>query len=240
MKQQHITTFFISLFLCFGLLSNAQDTEENTKPTDSIKYKEKYGLRIGGDLSKIMRTVFEDDYTGFEINADYRITKSWYIAGELGTEEKTTNTDFLSVTANGSYFKAGLDYNMYKNWLGMENMIYGGFRLGVSSFSQTVNSYTIYSQNQYWAPQFTNTASNEASGLSAVWAEVLLGIKAEILNNLYVGINVQLKGMLTQKQPDGFENLFVPGFNKTYDSGSIGVGYGYNISYLIPLFKKDK
>lgn len=239
MKQRHITTFFISIFFCFGLSLNAQD-DETTKPLDSIKSKEKYGLRIGGDLSKLVRTFTDDDYTGFEVNADYRLTKVWYLAGEIGTEEKTTRNDFLDVTANGTYFKAGVDYNLYKNWAGMENMIYSGFRIGASSFSQTVNSYTIYSQNQYWQPQFTNNESQKESGLSAIWAEVMLGIKAEVLNNLYVGINVQLKGMLTQKQPEDFENLFVPGFNKTFDSGSIGVGYGYNISYLIPLFKKDK
>ena len=46
--------------------------------------------------------------------------------------------------------------------------------------------------------------------------------------------------MITQDQPVGFENLFVPGFNKTFDSGRIGVGYGYSVSYLIPLFKKNK
>ena len=185
----------------------------------------------------ILRTVIDDDYTGFEINADYRYSKNLYIAGELGIEEKTTSTEFLNSTAKGSYFKAGVDYNMYKNWLNMENMIYSGFRVGVSSFSQTVNSYTIFNTNQDFS-QTTVTESNEFNGLSAIWAELIFGIKAEVLNNLYIGLNVQLKGRITETEPDNFENIYIPGFGRTYDSGSFGIGFGYNVSYLIPLYKK--
>ena len=46
--------------------------------------------------------------------------------------------------------------------------------------------------------------------------------------------------MVNQDQPENFENLYVPGFNRTHDSGRFGFGYGYNISYLIPLYKKEK
>lgn len=232
---QYVTSCFLFLF-CLHI--GAQETE--TKALDSIKYSQEYGLRVGTDLSKLIRTVTDDDYSGFEINGDFRLTKKLYIAGELGTEKKTTNTDFLSATANGSYIKVGIDYNMYTNWLGMNNMIYSGFRTGFSTFSQTRNSYTIYSQDQFWQPQFTNTESKEFNGLSATWLEFIIGIKAEVYNNLFIGINAQLKGTISDKNPDNFENLYIPGFNKTYDSGNFGVGYAYTVSYFIPIFKKDK
>ncbi len=67
-----------------------------------------------------------------------------------------------------------------------------------------------------------------------------MGVKAEVLNNVYIGFNAQLKGLISDDQPENFENIHIPGFNKTYDSNSIGVGFGYNISYLIPIYKKDK
>ncbi len=235
MKQLRTTFFITSIFLCLSWTTQAQD-EENSIETDTTQLR--YGLRIGADISKLVRTTLEDDYSGFEINADYRLTRDWYIAAEIGSEEKTTSNDFLSITADGSYIKIGADYNMYDNWLGTENMIFAGFRLGTSTFSQTRNSYTVFTTNQYWQPQFTNTESFTTSGLTAVWIEVMFGIKAEVLNNLYVGVNVQLKGMITQDQPVNYENLHVPGFNKTFDSGFIGVGYAYNISYFIPIIKK--
>ena len=239
MKMKYILQYVTSslLILCC-LLVGAQ--EEETKTIDSVNYIQEYGLRVGIDFGKLIRTAVDDDYSGFEINGDFRLTKKLYIAGELGTEEKTTTTDFLSTTANGNYIKIGIDYNMYSNWLGMNNMIYSGFRTGFSTFSQTRNSYTIYNQDQFWQPQFTNTEAEEFSGLSATWLELIIGIKAEVFNNLFIGINAQLKGTISDKSPESFENPYIPGFNKTYDSGNFGVGYGYTISYLIPIFKKDK
>jgi len=127
---------------------------------------------------------------------------------------------------------------MSKNWLGMENMIYAGFRVGAASFKQTFNSYTVYQTNQSWPPTTVNSGE-EFNGLSAIWGELIIGIKAEVFNNVYVGLNAQLKGRITEKEPNNFENIFIPGFGRTYDSGSFGIGFGYNISYLIPLFKKE-
>jgi len=214
--------------------------EETSIEKDTIIYKQKYGLRVGIDLSKPVRSFIDDDYTGFEINADYRLTKRMYLAGELGTEQRNNVTDYLNVTTKGSYFKAGVDYNFYRNWLDMENMMYGGFRVGVSAFNHTLNSYTIYTTDQYYEAPFTVTDAQEYNGLSAIWAELIIGMKAEVFNNFYVGLNVQLKGRITEDEPENFGNLHIPGFNKVYDSGRFGIGFGYNVSYLIPIYKKDK
>ena len=238
MKKQH-TLIFITSLIVLMLLPITSFSQEDIK-TDTLVYKQKYGLRLGGDVSKLVRSFIDTNYKGFEINGDHRLTKNIFIAGELGTEEKTTSNSFLNVTATGTYFKAGVDYNLYKNWLDMENMIYSGFRVGVGSFSQTQNSFTVYNTDQYWDEQFTSNTTKDFNGLTALWAELIFGVKAQVVNNLYLGLNVQLKGMITQDEPSNFENLYVPGFNKTYDSGRFGIGFGYNISYLIPIYKKDK
>lgn len=221
-------------------LTSLGQEEQSETSADTLIYKQKYGIRLGGDIGKLLRTAIDKDYSGFEINGDYRITKNLYIAGEIGTEERSVITDFLDVTATGSYFKAGIDYNSYTNWLDMQNMIYFGFRGGVSSFSQDINQLTIYNTDQYWNAPFTDTAVQEFNGLTAIWAELIIGLKAELVTNLYAGLNIQIKSILSQDQPDGFENLYIPGFNRTYDSGRFGIGFGYTISYLIPIFKKDK
>lgn len=244
MKMQHTSLYTISLIVLM-LWSNTTFSQDDTTETsetakDSVVGSSKYGLRLGGDLSKLVRSFIDDDYTGFEINADYRLTKRLYLAGELGTEERTLETDYLNSTAKGSYFKAGIDYNLYKNWLDMENLIYSGFRVGVSSFSQTRNSYAIYNSDQYWDNPITITEAEEFDGLSAIWVELILGMKAEVLPNLFLGANVQFKILASEKEPDNFENLYIPGYNRTFDSGRFGIGFGYNISYLIPIYKKAK
>ncbi|WP_345007590.1 DUF6048 family protein [Snuella lapsa] len=241
MKQQRTLTYITSLFMVFFCaFASAQNDSIVSTVNDTLKVQLKYGLRVGGDIGKLVRSFVDDDYSGFEVSADYRLKPKLYLAGELGFEEKNTVTDYLDITSKGSYIKAGIDYNMYQNWLDMDNMIYTGFRLAASSFSHNLNSYNIYNTDQFWAPQYSVSEGRSFDGLTAVWAELILGIKAELFNNLYLGLNVQLKMSVTETEPDNFENVYIPGFHKTYDSSGIGVGYGYTISYRIPLYKKVK
>ena len=234
-----MSKYFISLYflfcLCFASFGQVPIQETST---DSVKFTEKYGLRLGGDLSKLLKSFMDDNYSGFEVNGDYRLTKNIYVASEIGFEEYTTINSYLNSTASGSYLKGGFDYNMYANWFGMENMIFAGFRVGVSSFKQILTSYTVYQTDQSW-PSSTINPGTEFSGLNALWGELLIGIKAELFTNFYIGANVQLKGRASEKEPENFENIYIPGFGRTYDSGSFGINFGYNVSYLIPIYKKN-
>lgn len=214
--------------------------QEEPPVQDSIVNQFKFGLRIGADLIKLGRSFYDDNYSGGEINGDYRLSKNLYVAGELGLEEKINDEDYHQSTTKGNYLKAGFDYNLYTNWSGMENLVFFGFRVGTSKFDQTLNELTIYDTNsQTWGQAYIQNTSN-FDGLTAIWSEFQLGFKAELLNNLFLGINLQLKTLWSQEEPDNFENLFIPGFGRTYNGGRIGVGYGYQLSYLIPLYKKSK
>ncbi len=234
MKQPQIFLFFISIFCLLGI-----ETSEAQTAIDSVQYKERYGLRVGVDLSKPLRTLVQDDYSGLELLGDYRIYKNYYLAAELGNENMQLTEGNLDVTDKGSYIKLGADYNAYENWAGMENVIFIGLRYGFSTFSQTLESYAISTQTPYFTPNIVDTPI-ESTGLTASWIELMTGIKVELFQNLYLGANVQLKRMVTQTTPSNMNNLAVPGFGKTNDFSQFGVGYSYNISYLIPLYKKAK
>ena len=232
--MKYMLRFIFSLSLvCISLLGNAQ-----TKDTAKVMYPERYGLRVGVDLHKIARSFYEKDYRGFEVVGDYRLSKRFYIAGEIGNEDKTVDDDRLNFTTKGTYFKVGFDYNSFENWLDMENMIYAGMRYGISSFSQTLNSYTIYDPTNYYGEN-TIISGEEFDGLNASWLEVVGGIKAELFNNLYMGFSVRLNYLVSNKKPDNFDNLFIPGYNRTYD-GKFGAGFNYTLSYFIPIYKKNK
>lgn len=230
MKFKHILLFFISIVCAFQVL-NAQQTAQ-----DTIK-KSPYGLRVGFDLSKPVRTLLDNEYAGFEIVADFRITKKIFIAGELGNESKDYFENNLNATSRGSYIKLGIDYNSYVNWGDANNMIYGGLRIGVASFTQELLAYRVFINDQTF-PANTVIANTTFSGLTASWAELQIGIRTEVLKNLYLGIHAQIKYLVTQEVPPNFGNIFIPGFNQQNDFSRFGVGYGYSVSYLIPIFKK--
>lgn len=230
--------YFSSLILLFliGLSANAQQTQ---KVQDTIQYKEKFGIRAGIDLSKPLRTLLDDNYSGIELVGDYRIYDNFYIAAELGTEKITFEGDNIETFTNGSYIKVGGDYNAYENWQDMQNAIFVGVRYGFATFSQTLDQYRVYTSTDYFGPDIRED-NTETTGLTASWAEIMVGLKVEVLNNLFLSANVQLKRKIGQNSPTNFDNLAIPGFGRTYDSSEFGAGYGYSISYLIPFYKKAK
>ena len=229
--------FFTRILLVF-LIPVTIFSQENIVSTDSVTQKQKYGLRLGLDINKLVNSSINNNYDGFELNADYRIGNKLYIASEIGLIENTEDEEYINFTTKGTYIKSGIDYNMYTNWIDMQNMIFAGFRIGYSNFEQTINNYTIYdTNNQIWGQSFINTPINNED-LSSLWVELIIGLKAEIFNNLFLGFNLEVKKMVNSEIKNNIQNMYVPGFNKTFEGSSFGVGFGYKLSYLIPIVKK--
>jgi hypothetical protein len=104
-----------------------------------------------------------------------------------------------------------------------------------------VSDYKIFDSNRYWNPDdfaFGSEQEKEFGGLNASWLEFVVGIKAEMVKNLYFGGSVRLGFLVSNKEPINFQNQFIPGFNKVTEGSKFGVGYNYSITYLIPFYKK--
>jgi hypothetical protein len=207
--KQNILRFCISILL-FAVSFSANAQEEET-PKDSIKLNDKYGLRIGLDISRPIISLFNDDFKGFELVGDFRMSKN--------------------------YIKLGVNYNLYQNWGKMSNEIFAGVRYGFSTFSQTLNTYNPNFDGTYF-PELTVDSNTEFSDLNAHWAELVMGLKVEVFHNLYLGTSMSLKKMIRQKQPKNFENLYIPGFERVY-LNETGFSFNYTVSYLIPIYKKE-
>jgi hypothetical protein len=216
----------------------AKTSTASKKDTIIPLKKDRYGLRVGVDLYKLTRGLYDSNYKGIELVGDYRLTKKYFLAAELGSEDKTTEDDRLNTTTKGTYIKAGFDYNAYENWLDMENIISIGLRGGFSTFSQRLNSYKTYNPYPYWGEMPWKPSGEEFNGLTASWIEVVTGVKVKVINNIFVGFSLRLNVLVADKKPsDNFENLYIPGFNRTY-AGNFGVGFNYTVTYFVPLYKK--
>ncbi|WP_446050719.1 DUF6048 family protein [Zobellia laminariae] len=247
---RYFTSLFFFLVVAVGF-SQSEPIDLNKK--DTTVYKQRYGLRVGVDLSRIVNSFFDEDYTGLEFVGDYRLTQNLYLAAELGNEKKTIGTplgaevdseggDLYTFTTSGSYIKLGIDYNTYGNWYGEQNMIYIGGRYAFSTFSQELDAYKIFDSSRYWNPDdFASgtEALGKYEGRNKSWLEFVAGLKAEVLRNIYIGASARLGILITNKRPEGIlDDLFIPGFNRVTDGSRFGVGYNVSLSYLIPLYKK--
>ena len=227
--------FFIKVLFLSCYWGFAQEIERNIN--DTITKNNKYGLRIGADVARPSISLFDENFSGFEFMVDYRLTHQFYIAAEYGFDQDNQTESNLRASTKGSYFKIGGDFNAYNNWVGMNNAIYVGLRYGFSTFDQNLEGYTIYTGDSTF-PGTMVIDPSAYKGLTAHWAEFIFGIKTEILTNLFLSINLQLKNKFSEDVPENFNNLYIPGFNKTNDYSDFGVGFGYGVSYLIPIYKK--
>ena len=244
----------ISLLLIGWLLPALGAAQQAQPEPDSLSRSQKYGLRVGVDLSKPVRGFLEDGYQGLELTGDFRLSYKWYLAAELGNESRDVeelldNSEDRNVqtlyafTSSGSYIKAGVDYNTYENWYGMNNSIFVGARYAFSTFSKDLDSYTLYNSNRYWNPEgFVAGTETPRSleGLNASWLEVLMGVKAELFSNLYLGASLRIGMLVSRKESEVMPHIWIPGFNRVTEGSAFGASFNYSISYLIPLYRKAK
>ena len=211
----------------------------------SIYAQKEYGIRAGIDLSKLVRSELQKDYTGFEIFGDLTLKDKTKIAVEIGSETFNTNeaidTNLLySYQVSGEYLKLGVDWEIYQRKPGERNQITAGARYVISSFDinqGTTNFYdTAWVQRYGEFPNF-NLEGPSHNGLSASYLEGVLGFKTHLTKQFYLGGSFRMGFLVGQKEPENFDNLWIPGFNRVTDGARFGFSYNYGLSYYLPIKK---
>lgn len=211
----------------------------------SIYAQKEYGIRAGVDLSKLVRSELQKDYTGFEIFGDLTLKDKTKIAVEIGSETFNTNeaidTNLLySYQVSGEYLKLGVDWEIYQRKPGERNQITAGARYVISSFDinqVTTNFYdTAWVQRYGEFPNF-NLEGPSHNGLSASYLEGVLGFKTHLTKQFYLGGSFRMGFLVGQKEPENFDNLWIPGFNRVTDGARFGFSYNYGLSYYLPIKK---
>ena len=239
MKKRQTYLFIISLIIPSSMVFSQAESELN----DSLIIKDKLlninKIRIGFDVFKPIKSTSEGDNLNYEIVGDLQITENLYLAGEYGLIDRLIEDENINFNSNGSFLRFGFDYNMFKNWVGMDNAIFLGLRYGSSNFSNKIESYNVRNSDAYFSNFVDNNYQTiNHSNLTGNWLEIVAGVKVETFNNVYLGFSLRLNKLLSTQKPENFDNLYIPGFNKVTDENTFGSGFNYTLSYSIPLKKK--
>ena len=239
MKKRQTYLFIISLIIPSSMVFSQAESELN----DSLIIKDKLlninKIRLGFDVFKPIKSTSEGDNLNYEIVGDLQITENLYLAAEYGLTDRLIEDENINFNSNGSYLRFGFDYNMFKNWVGMDNSIFLGLRYGTSNFSNKIESYNVRNSDAYFSNFVDNNYQTiNHSNLTGNWLEIVAGVKVETFNNVYLGFSLRLNKLLSTQKPENFDNLYIPGFNKVTDENTFGSGFNYTLSYSIPLKKK--
>tara|TARA_B100000886_G_scaffold226592_1_gene157899 strand:- start:111 stop:833 length:723 start_codon:yes stop_codon:yes gene_type:complete len=239
MKKIQTYLFITSLIIPSSTVFSQLENDSNDSLTIDNKILNINKIRLGVDIYKPIKSSSEGNNLNYEIVADLQITENLYLAAEYGLIDRLIEDENINFNSKGSFLRFGFDYNMFKNWVGMDNAIFLGLRYGSSNFSNKIESYNIRNSDAY----FSNIVDNNYqtinhSNLTGSWLEILAGVKVETFNNIYLGFSLRLNKLLSTKKPDNFDNLFIPGFNKVTDDNTWGSGFNYTLTYSIPLKKR--
>jgi len=188
------------------------------------------GLRIGTDISGMVRYALGNNAMQFAFSMDMPLNKNWYPILEGGYYQQDTHNTKLTYHLSGTYFQAGLDHNLIgiKDSTKIErDMAYLGYRLCFSNYKHESPFYEI--TDSLWSP-FTGSFENQRN--NAFWIQITGGLKTELFQNFFLGWNVRMNIRLYTKTSSGIQAVYIPGFG--IPDKNVNIGIGFSLYYLIP------
>jgi hypothetical protein len=217
-----ISRYFYSLvlFFCSGIVFS-----QTERTVDA---------RIGFDVSKLTLFYFQPERKTFEGSLDMELFPNIYPTVELGVNTIRLHQDTLfNYFSNGYYGRLGVDYNLNKpKRSGDKDMFLAGIRFGNAFYTDYANSIRI--QDNYWGNFY---GVLPAKTMSAQWIELLVGIKAEIFKNFFLGCSIRSRILLSKTKDDQTLPYWIPGYGKGITKSC--VGFNYSIYYAIPVYKRQ-
>lgn len=189
------------------------------------------GPRFGIDMSRfLMPTIRKATQSAFEIQADYPYKGNFFPTVEAGYQSVNDLKDAFHYTNKGPYARIGVDMNISKfESLSDNDLVFVGMRYGFSRFSQETLAATY---SNYWGEISTAFPKNN---LNAHWAELVFGLKGELLPNIFFGWSVRAKFLLSSTTDQHVKPYVIPGLG--YTSSEVPFDFSVTVSYRIPLIK---
>ena len=191
------------------------DNLENVAYTDRINYFTEF--------------LFKPERTSYAGSIDVGFNNKYYVVLEFGISEIDLEKDNYHYLSDGSFWKLGMDFNMLKK---VPTDFFGiGLRVGRASFEHYAKDVII--GDDHWG-SFTTTIDSKS--YNTYWFETSLGVKGELLKNIYFGWSALVRISVSGRKDSEFQPYYIPGFGK--GENSLNLGLNYFIYYQIPFNRK--
>lgn len=235
MKRRGILTSIIGLLSLSNLLfpNSIEAQETANKPLTQEEWQATplyQGAYIGIDALGLGGKLLGSDYTSAEISGEINLKNRFFPIVEIGYGSiDTTNEETdIHFKTSAPYFRIGLNYNIFYKKPYLPGHFIAGVRYGVSSFSYDVSAPDM--TDPIWG-QPTIPISYKDVKSSAGWLELIIGLRANIYKDLYMGFSLRYRSLMSIKKTENSEPYYIPGYGK--NKGTTW-GVTYNIVYQLP------
>lgn len=202
---------------------------QNDSTSDTLQKPFKY-VRIGIDLSKVIRSQVQKGVNVYEFQIDANLFKATSVVGEFGFGNSDVENKFLKYNSQNTFVRIGVDkYFFSKEFTGDMDNAFVGLRYALSKVSRSDAIWTIYD------PVWGNTQSSVPSAaFVAHWIELTGGMRLEIIKNVFAGWNVRVKTFMNPKK---FE-LLPPAYLAGFGAGDKNTAFDFNFYLLYGIGKR--
>ena len=228
-----ISKYIISLILCLAILPiQAQKSGRHIEvKTDTVKVNLYNGFTVYADAASAVTSVISKGETySYEGAIQVNLLRKYFPILELGFAgaDKTSN-NAINFNTNGLFGRLGVDFNLQKKGKDSKptnNMFQAGVRLGMSNFNYNITNAIV--SDSYWGASevinYNNISTNK------MWFEVVVGVRVEIVKNIFMGWSVRNKNLLSKDIPNSPNPWYIPGFGTNTGNSNWAINYviGYH------------
>jgi hypothetical protein len=199
------------------------------------------GLSVSADIYGLGARVLGSDFLSSEIAVEANLKNRFFPVVEAGYGITDAYSDRgTHYKSSAPYFRIGMNYNtMYKK--GNPNFLYVGIRYGYTSFSY--DAVSLPAEDPVFGGSLANPSLTDGiwggsvafdhKGLKAGmgWMELLVGVRAHIHKNFYMGWSIRYKRSMSTSLGDYGDPWYVPGYGE-YASSCFGLDY--SLIYKLP------
>lgn len=216
----------IAVFVLLGSRLSAQSPASDSVRTDTVRNRFiPTGLRIGTDIISIVKDRRQENFAGWEINADTDFNR-YLLAVEYGKWARNFPGDSVSYQNDGSYWRTGVDVNFLTRDP-ERNIFFIGVRYARSKYSE---SMSLIAGDSIWGFENRGYINND---IRARWFELTTGLKVKIWKFIWFGYTARLKFGLNKDESRQMISYDIPGYGRT-DKDTYW-GFNYQVMVRIPI-----
>lgn len=190
-------------------------------------------VRLSIDPTVPLKTFLQQaDMHGLEATVDAEIKQNLFLMGGMGYVATNLEADNYTYANTGMYGVVGADLNLTKYQNPKDrDIFFVGLHYGFATLSHDASDVLM---TNYWG-DYATLVSRESH--TASWAEIAMGMKAEMVKNIFIGWTGKAK-FRTHLSSGEMTPYSIPGYGK--NDSKFTFDLSFYVSYAITMKPKKK
>jgi hypothetical protein len=185
------------------------------------------GVYLNLDIFNPVATAWRDGRFETSLTIDVDLWHRLFPVAEVGVMTGNIKEELYNYETTGCFAKIGANYNFinFKADRKYDHIFYAGARYAYSYTEYSLKNAVI--ENKYWEETGTYESVNQKSNFG--WFEVVVGVRAQIYKNFFMGMSMQVKTFGHFYEDTPTYPTYISGYGKYGDD--VLFGLNYSLSY---------